>query len=282
MPTEVENKGDMPIKEMSVDDLIVETFNKCVYLKNENNESENDKENINDLRLIYPKKDRGSKIRISEQELKLVFLNTFNIKSKNSLFYYSVECPTICKHDFKDKPNCNKCPKYDPEKCKLIYKERKKPISARVDVCIYKKEENIIKEKDDIFKRHILIEFKSKNTKNRSICKDFYKLAVELNPKYSNAEKAYFILILDGFDAGTRESLFGNDGKFARALNLIKNLIGDKIITLYILTLRNYVKLGLKQNTKRTSGYYNFDINSNSEIEYEGINYTPLIEYEKK
>lgn len=94
-------------------------------------------------RLIFPhyrKENEEIKIRVSEQELKQIFIENFNnyCKDKYDLFY-SVETPTEYKYSFSDKTN----PRRDDETGQ----------SAMVDLSIHDKDLN----------RIALIEFKALN-----------------------------------------------------------------------------------------------------------------------
>ncbi len=117
-------------------------------------------------RIIFPKysgRYRNGETRISEQELRFIFVEQFNKYCKNNSWnaYYSVETPTEEKYIFSKKGDKN-CPyKVDGE--------GNGGQSAMIDLCIH----------DDKFERIALIEFKALNPKESAFAKDFCKLSNE-------------------------------------------------------------------------------------------------------
>lgn len=107
-------------------------------------------------RIIFPKysvRYRNGETRISEQELRFIFVEQFNKYCKNNSWnaYYSVETPTEEKYIFSKKGDKN-CPyKVDGE--------GNGGQSAMIDLCIH----------DDKFERIALIEFKALNPKKISL-----------------------------------------------------------------------------------------------------------------
>lgn len=138
-------------------------------------------------RIIFPMYCSGE-TRISEQELRFIFVEQFNAyikdhkkdhKDLNNL-YYSVETPTEKKYIFsKDKGG----PKVDD-----------KGVSARTDLTIYEKE-------GDKFTRKASIEFKALNPVIENYEKDFCKL------KEEKPSLKYFIQIIKNRDKGTIDSI---------------------------------------------------------------------------
>lgn len=131
--------------------------------------------NNNSSRIIFPlkreSKDKKEEFRISEQELRFVFVEEFNkYCSKNWDAYYSVETPTSKRYDFsnKEKP------------CKVDYPKGQ---SAMVDFSIFLKEQ-------DKLTRVALIEFKALNPDKQSYMKDYVKLLNE------DQKFVYFIMIV--------------------------------------------------------------------------------------
>lgn len=126
-------------------------------------------------RIIFPlkreSKDKKEEFRISEQELRFVFVEEFNKYClKNWDAYYSVETPTSKRYDFsnKEKP------------CKVDYPKGQ---SAMVDFSIFLKEQ-------DKLTRIALIEFKALNPDKQSYMKDYVKLLNE------DQKFVYFIMIV--------------------------------------------------------------------------------------
>lgn len=108
--------------------------------------------------LIFPKKIQanGDKDRISEQELRLLFIEEFK-KNYESLFY-SIETPTFVKYNFGKH--------YED------IRPDKNGQSASLDMCIFKRN-------SDSYERILNIEFKSKNPPIKHFAKDILKLMHE-------------------------------------------------------------------------------------------------------
>ena len=138
----------------------------------------------NGSRLIFPhysKNYRGGETRISEQELRFVFVEQFNVYcAKNNLnWYYSVETPTEHKYVFGDKNNPHKA------------EDGEKGQSAMVDLCIH----------DEKLERIALVEFKALNPDEFCYNKDFCKLEAE---KESKPElETFFIMMVKKSDTRT-------------------------------------------------------------------------------
>jgi hypothetical protein len=126
-------------------------------------------------RLIFPKKVNGSKAenRISEQELRLIFIEELRNKNPNS--FYSVETPTGEKYVFGKK--------YTDIKATGSGR------SASLDLCIFKR-------KNEKYNRSLNIEFKHSNIPIKNIAKDILKLIHE-------EQDGAFIHLLDNTDRGT-------------------------------------------------------------------------------
>ena len=159
-----------------IDVIIKKTFNtiSVVY----RTQMENQKigtYNNNSSRIIFPlkrgSKDKKEEFRISEQELRFVFVEEFNkYCSKNWDAYYSVETPTSKRYDFSNKEM----------PCKVDYPNGQ---SAMVDFSIFLKEQ-------DKLTRVALIEFKALNPDKQSYMKDYVKLLNE------DQKFVYFIMIV--------------------------------------------------------------------------------------
>lgn len=136
-------------------------------------------------RLIFPMKIQADgtkeKDRISEQELRQLFIEEFKVKYKD--LYYSIETPTKNKYSFSNEKNEKKVGDID-----------NKGQSALVDMCVFDKEKKS-------YKRTFNIEFKNKNATHDNISKDILKLMHE-------EENGAFVLLLKNTDDGTLKSVF--------------------------------------------------------------------------
>lgn len=144
---------------------------------------------VSGSRIIFPKysgRYRNGVTRISEQELRFIFVEQFNKYCKKNSWnaYCSVETPTEEKYIFSKKGDKN-CPyKVDGE--------GNGGQSAMIDLCIH----------DDKFERIALIEFKALNPKESAFAKDFCKLSNE--PK---SAATFFVMIVKSHDDDTIKSL---------------------------------------------------------------------------
>ena len=135
-------------------------------------------------RIIFPKysgRYRNGETRISEQELRFIFVEQFNKYCKNNSWnaYYSVETPTEEKYIFSKKGDKN-CPyKVDGE--------GNGGQSAMIDLSIH----------NDKFDRIALIEFKALNPEESAFAKDFCKLSNEPTCL------TFFVMIVKSHDNGT-------------------------------------------------------------------------------
>jgi hypothetical protein len=162
--------------------------------------------------------------RISEQELRFLFVEEF-LKEPSNDFYYSVETPTKEKYKFG---KTHDDIKIDPS-----------GRSASIDMCIFKKCS------ENKYHRLLNIEFKNANTSKKSISKDILKLMHE-------EENGAFVLLLKNTNTGTlnnsAESRFGVIDKLIEAINYHQNKQvlwngGDKkVIELIILSLEEKEK----------------------------------------
>lgn len=132
-------------------------------------------------RIIFPLKanDANDKVRVSEQELRFVFVEQLNKEIKDTGWeaYYSVETPTKDKYTFS-----NGTPRVD-----------KNGRSANFDLVIF----------DGTFKRRALIEFKANNPEPRDYKKDF----VKLDNHNEDGSLRYFIQLIKRSDKGTIKSI---------------------------------------------------------------------------
>lgn len=137
-------------------------------------------------RIIFPlkreSKDKKEEFRISEQELRFVFVEEFNkYCQKKWDAYYSVETPTSKRYDFSIKET----------PCKV---DDSKGQSAMVDFSIFLKEQ-------DKLTRVALIEFKALNPDKQSYMKDYVKLLNE------DQKFVYFIMIVKSANDRTIKSI---------------------------------------------------------------------------
>lgn len=162
--------------------LLKEVYNNNREDKAVKNDYSN-KINLQGSRLVFPKYSNKEEVRVSEQELRFAFVETFNhyCNEKKINLFYSVETPTMDNYSgFAIKnPGCDKNGR-----------------SAMFDLVIY----------DEYLKRRCLIEFKAKNADEKDHKKDFIKLN---NPNEGGKDEVlrYFIEILQSSNDGTYKSL---------------------------------------------------------------------------
>lgn len=138
--------------------------------------------------ILFPTK-RDKSIRISEQELRFIFVEQLNVEIQNGWdVYYSVETPTLDTYCFSEDE-----PRIDPD-----------GQSASFDLVIH----------DNSYNRIALIEFKANNADEKDHKKDILKLDNE-KEKIQEEEKgkrttdveSFFIEIVKGSDLSTYKSL---------------------------------------------------------------------------
>ena len=136
-------------------------------------------------RIVFPKK-RNNTTRISEQELRGVFVEQLNNKINEDDWdvYYSIETPTRVAYSGFCK---GKKPGQDNDNGR----------SGEFDLVIF----------NEKLQRIALIEFKANNASNHNHLKDF----VKLNNKKEGDDNVlrYFIEIVKSFDKGTLSNLHG-------------------------------------------------------------------------
>lgn len=152
-------------------------------------------------RIIFPKK-RDNSTRISEQELKLIFIEQLNKEIEIGWdVFYSVETPTQDTYCITGKT----------------------PQSGNFDLVIH----------DNTFKRIVLIEFKANNATTLGHQKDLDKL----NNKNEQDENTlrYFIELLNNTDNGTLRSLHKkmevNERSIFKCYSLQKGDITQEILS---------------------------------------------------
>jgi hypothetical protein len=172
-----------------IDEIIKQTFIR-LELAYKNHREGQIGESINhkkgESRLVFPcYNNKKREIRISEQELRFIFVETFNeyCDEKELDWYYSVETPTKDKYKFTEKGDNLDKPK------------REEGQSANFDLTISNDKGELL----------ALIEFKAKNTKPFSYAKDLCKL---WNPKEGTPNVLrYFINVLDKADKNTSDNI---------------------------------------------------------------------------
>lgn len=160
--------------EEHIEKVIKRTFKIIKKVYDNQQEKNGLKDAGNGSRIIFPKKRKDDTTRVSEQELRFIFVEQLNEeinKNKDWDVYYSVETPTIEEYGFTD-----------PSK-----KE-----SGNIDLVLH----------DSCFKRIALIEFKAKNPSRKAYQKDFVKLTKEPDDSLR-----YFIQILENTYKNTKENI---------------------------------------------------------------------------
>ena len=185
--------NEMYIHEKYIEEnLIEEAFKKAIEMADVNVEMKKNKEEPSkNIRIIYPCYSDKTK-RISEQEIKQLFIQTLiedqklNEDSEKD-FYFSVETPTEFKYKFSNSDG----PRVYNEKTDRNNIRRFK--SARFDLCMHQIEQKK-------FIRKHLLEFKATNQET-NFQTDFLKLFIEKIEEKKSCN--YFIHILDSADTGT-------------------------------------------------------------------------------
>ncbi len=175
---------DMRKTEERIEEIIRNTFNAIQDSFNYQKESS---PNLNDpkrqklSRIVFPRK-RKEPIRVSEQELRFIFVEQLNKRIAEGWdVYYSVETPTKDRYSgFKNVKNAQ--PKQDPQ-----------GRSGEFDLVIF----------NNRLERIALIEFKANNASDHEHLKDF----VKLNNPNEGKNLRYFIEIVNSYDDGTLSSL---------------------------------------------------------------------------
>ena len=128
-------------------------------------------------RIIFPKYSNED-TRLSEQELRFIFVEKFNqyCGANNLNWFYSVETPTKYKYLIKNQET--------PHKVQAGEKGQ----SAMIDFVIH----------NDKFERFALIEFKALNPKEADFAKDFEKLDLEVKEE-KNEINTYFIMYVKSY-----------------------------------------------------------------------------------
>lgn len=197
-----------------IENVIDRTFEIIKRVYDNQQEKEGLKGAGDESRIIFPKKRKkekgGYETRISEQELRFVFVEQLNNEIKGIgdngkhgekwNVYYSVETPTEDRYYFKDIP---------PHRCDETEIQGQ---SANFDLVIH----------DSNFRRIALIEFKANNPDIHDYQKDFVKLTNIKENDNCKEEPAlrYFIQLL-------QNTKTGKDEKTDTMLNIEKKKINS-------------------------------------------------------
>lgn len=172
-----------------IENVIKEAFKVIKEVYKSQKEGTDEPIGVSGSRIIFPQT-RKEGIRVSEQELRFIFVEQLNQyllseSGKNWNIYYSVETPTKIEYGFSN-----------PDK-----KE-----SGNIDLVIH----------DSKLNRIALIEFKAKNPKRQSYQKDFEKLTKE-----PDATCRYFIQLVENTKSNTVPNIINEKVK-------LKNDIGNR------------------------------------------------------
>ena len=180
-----------------IDDIIkvvtmntFESLNQC-YTNRETKNGCSPNRKGSESNLIFPMYSDG-RPRISEQELRFVFIEEFNkyVNNGKTEWSYSIETPTMGKYVFTDSTG-----KKTPRIADVRDHENGIGQSALFDMVIY----------DKNGKRVSLIEFKALNPDKECYKKDFVKL--NNDEEGDNTVCRYFIMIVQNYTKRTIESI---------------------------------------------------------------------------
>lgn len=175
-------------------------------------------------RLIFPLYSNRKEKRISEQEIRFLFVREIE---KYNEYYYAVEAPTCKKYRFSD----NSAPIID-----------KNGQSGNLDICLYEKDGNKYKEKH-------LIEFKALNPQLNSYSKDFLKLLRDQDKLINyfiqiikTDNKKCIINIIKKYEKSLQIALDKKEADLSKLIIYLYNLT-EKKITVYTSEDRKVIKL---------------------------------------
>ena len=182
-------------------DRTFKVLDKCYEHNDEKSEKANSQ--ASGSRLIFPcysKTYRNGERRISEQELRFVFIEQFNKYCEEIGWdaYYSVETPTEWKYRFSGEAKPHKTEGDDGQ-------------SGMVDVCIH----------DNKGSRICLIEFKAGNPEAFCYIKDLVKLKEE-------GQLGFFVQLLEKQDGGTWDNIKKKIKIDLKNINYICHTFGPK------------------------------------------------------
>lgn len=171
-----------------IEQIVESTFEVLKEVHSKQKEGYNQYPSGNKSRIIFPqysKEYRNGETRLSEQELRFIFVEQFNRYCEDNKlnWFYSVETPTEHKYIFSERGVKNSNPNMTDNKGEGQ--------SAMVDFAIH----------DETLKRIALVEFKALNPNKLSFIKDFKKLNAE------PIDDTYFIMYIKSYDSGTINNL---------------------------------------------------------------------------
>ena len=171
-----------------IEQIVESTFKVLKEVHSKQKEGYNQYPSGNKSRIIFPqysKEYRNGETRLSEQELRFIFVEQFNRYCEDNKlnWFYSVETPTEHKYIFSERGVKNSNPNMTDNKGEGQ--------SAMVDFAIH----------DETLKRIALIEFKALNPHKLSFIKDFKKLNAE------PVENTYFIMYIKSCNLRTINNL---------------------------------------------------------------------------
>lgn len=169
--------------------ILESQINKCTELKGSHELCSG-----SDSHLMIPAYSAGQVLRISEQELRFIFVEQLSKVIAEERLYYSVETPTKNRYRFSPTKNKIENVKCDPLKfgvsqyvatgIQLNEDDKKLFVSANIDLVLH----------DENGGRIALIEFKGNESTIANYTKDFLKLAYE--EKENEQCLKYFIQVL--------------------------------------------------------------------------------------
>ena len=171
-----------------IEQIVESTFKVLKEVHSKQKEGYNQYPSGNKSRIIFPqysKEYRNRETRLSEQELRFIFVEQFNRYCEDNKlnWFYSVETPTEHKYIFSERGVKNSNPNMTDNKGEGQ--------SAMVDFAIH----------DETLKRIALVEFKALNPHKLSFIKDFKKLNAE------PVENTYFIMYIKSCNLRTINNL---------------------------------------------------------------------------
>ena len=188
-----------------IENIIQNTFKAIdeVYKNNKNPKAE--PENAKNGRLVFPNYRDKSIVRVSEQELRFIFVDQFINYCKENCgvfdYYYSVEVSTDYVYSFPHDNN-------EAPKVSKTNDEGKQ--SASIDMAIYKRAST---------RPVAIIEFKKDGCSAHEIAKDFLKLSVEPG----GDEVLRFFIIISSSD--TRLHKISKNGTNTKISGLLKSFL---------------------------------------------------------
>lgn len=218
----MENSMEKEVLKKHMDEIIRLTFSRLGAAYRNQEVIDKTKFEKGGSRLVFPsyyKNLKPTETRISEQELRFIFVEVFNAYCDwNKLdLYYSVETPT--RDTYKNFANSQENPERAVD-----------GRSAEFDLVIF----------DEQKKRRCLVEFKANNASVHDHWKDFVKL--NNSNEANNDVLCYFIEVIKSYtENGEKSTLKSLEGK-------IKNIIGK--ISFHCYALEGESKRGGKDKTK--------------------------------